>query len=97
MLHMIDLSRIRSLKTLEEMRDTCKDFLALDPKVALAVYDDEDAGPEDYEADVEQTQYLLEKIEKRMKSLGTFLSKPSKEKKVKDKSASQQPDPEFRA
>lgn len=74
---MIDLSKIRSLKPLEEMKKDLTDFLAIDRKVMLEVYEEEyQWGEEDYEADLEQVKDLLENVEKRIKSLGHHLSKP---------------------
>lgn len=80
------LNRIRSLKTLEEMKETCNKFLVFDPEVMISLYEKEYKwGIEDYEADREQVQFLLENVEKRIKSLSNFLNKS--EVKV-DKSAS---------
>lgn len=87
---MIDLNRIRSLKTLEDMKQTLTEFVNFDPAVMISVYEtDFNWGPEDYEADIDSAKELLERVEHRAKSLGTFINKS---KKVKaGKSASPQP------
>ena len=84
---MMDLNKIQSIKTLEEMRDILKEFLTFDRTAMLKAYD-EDFGwdAEDYEADREQARPISEHVEKRMKSLGHHLAKV-------DKNASQSPVP----
>lgn len=83
----IDLNKIRSLKALEAMRKTLADFVNFDPAVIKAVYAEEYGwGDEDYDADKEQAADMLERVEKRMKSLGRHLSKVKA-----DKSESQSP------
>ncbi len=73
---MIDLSRIRSMKTLDSMRRDLNDFIEFDATVMKAVYVEEFGwGEEDYEADKDSATYLLEQIERRIKSLGRHLAK----------------------
>ncbi len=82
------------MKTLQGMKDDLKEFLEFDPKVMIATYaKDFDWGEEDYAADMEQASYLLEQVERRMKSLGRHLSS-SKGKSEKDSSQSTAPEPE---
>lgn len=72
----IDLNKIRSLKALEAMRTALTDFINFDPAVIKEVYDEEYGwGEEDYEADIETSKEMLERVERRMKSLGRHLSK----------------------
>lgn len=67
---MIDLNRIRSVKTLETMKKPLIDFVAFDKQIMLDVYSkDYEWGIEDYESDIEAAEYLLERLEKRIKSL----------------------------
>ena len=74
---MIDLNKIRSLKPLEEMKKDLTDFIGIDRAIMVQVYDEQyHWGEEDYEADLEQVQDLLEQVEKRIKSLSHHLSKP---------------------
>jgi len=75
---MIDLNRIRSLKTLDTMK---RDLIAFinNPDVLTVYVEDLDWGQEDYEADIETATYLLENVEHRIKSLGRFIAKQSKE------------------
>ena len=76
---MMDLNKIRSMKTLEVMRGVLNEFLTFDRTAMLEAYDaDFGRGVEDYEADREQAQDLLERVEKRMKSLGHHLAKEDK-------------------
>lgn len=83
---MIDLNRIRSLKTLEEMKQILTDFISFDPTVIVSIYEEEnDWGKVDYEADIEEAKEFLEHVEKRMKSLGNYLNNPNKDKKKKVK------------
>ena len=84
---MMDLNKIRSMKTLETMKGVLMEFLTFDRTAMLEAYDaDFGWGVEDYEADKEQANDLLERVEKRMKSLGHHLAKW-------DKNASQSPVP----
>ena len=73
---MMDLTRIRSLKTLETMKRNLSDFLT-NTEVPNVYTEDLKWGIEDYEADVDAVKELLEAIEKRMKSLSKYLSKES--------------------
>ncbi len=78
---MIDLNRIRSLKTLENMKETLTEFIVFDPAVMKSVYiDDYKWSEDDYEADKDTATHLLELVERRIKSLGRHLSKVSAEK-----------------
>ena len=79
---MIDLTRIRSIKTLEEMKADLKEFLT-NPDILTVYVEDYKWGVEDYEADREQVEYLLEQVENRMASLSRFLNKPKTTKKSK--------------
>ena len=73
---MIDLSKIRSIKTLESMRRDLSDFLNFDAATMKAVYVEEfEWSEDDYEADRDAATYLLEQVERRMRSLGRHLSK----------------------
>lgn len=73
---MIDLSRIRSLKPLEEMKRDLTEFITFDPKVMVEVYEEQyEWGKEDYEADLEQVKDFLEQVERRIKSLGNHIKK----------------------
>ena len=86
---MIDLNKIRSIKTLEGVKQDLTDFIAVDRKIMLAVYDEEyNWGEEDYDADLEQVKELLEQTERRIHSLGSFIRK----QKVKGKCDTRQSD-----
>jgi hypothetical protein len=90
---MIDVNKICSMKTLEVVKKLLTDFLAFDKATILKVYEDEYGwGEEDYEADRDSVTYLLEQVERRMKSLGKHLAKGKT-----DKSASQSAVPESQA
>ncbi len=82
---MINLNRIRKLEKLDNLKKILTDFLNLDPIVAMEVYNDMYAwGDEDYDADKEVVKELLAKINKRYKSLKTYLDKQkSKEPELK--------------
>jgi hypothetical protein len=76
---MIELSKIRTMKTLEAMQKPLKEFVTFDKPTMLSVYAEEFGwGEEDYEADLEQANYMLEQVERRMKSLGHHLAKGDK-------------------
>ena len=73
---MIELSKIRTMKTLEAMKKPLKEFVTFDTPTMLSVYAEEFGwGSEDYEADLEQANHILEQVERRMKSLGHHLAK----------------------
>lgn len=73
---MIDLNKIRSLKTLESMKRDLTDFIAFDPRIMVDVYDkDFNWGVEDYEADKDTATTLLEQVEHRIKSLGRHVAR----------------------
>lgn len=76
---MIELSKIRTMKPLEVMRKLLKEFVTFDKPTMLSAYTEEFGwGGEDYEADLEQAEYMLEQVERRMKSLGHHLAKGDK-------------------
>lgn len=73
---MIELNKIRSVKTLEVMKRDLAEFVSFDRNVMVEVYDEECGwGEEDYEADLEQVKDLLEQVERRHKSLSGHLAK----------------------
>lgn len=73
---MMDLNKIRNMKTLEAIHKPLKDFIASDRAEMVLVYSKHFGwGEEDYEADKEKAEYLLEQVERRMKSLGHHLAK----------------------
>jgi hypothetical protein len=73
---MMDLNKIRSMKALEAIREPLKEFLDFNRADMVSAYElDFGWGVEDYEADKEEAQYMLEQVEKRMKSLGHHLAK----------------------
>ena len=76
---MIELNKIRTMKTLEAIQKPLKEFVAFDRTTMVTVYvEDLGWGEDDYEADKEKAEYLLEQVERRMKSLGHHLSKGNK-------------------
>jgi hypothetical protein len=76
---MIDVNKIRSLKTLEEIKRDLHEFL--DNKDVLAVYLNEyDWSQDDYEADKEMVLELLEQVDRRIASLSNFLKGKSKKR-----------------
>ena len=78
---MIDLNKIRSMKTLDGIKQDLIDFIAVDRKIMIAVYDEDYGwGEEDYETDLEEVKQLLEQTERRINSLGNFIKK----QKLKD-------------
>lgn len=82
MTNTIDLNKIRSLKTLEEMKTDLKEFLDFDRDSMIECYKEKHGwGVDDYEADVEQVKDLLEHVEKRAKSLGKFVARTAKAEK----------------
>jgi hypothetical protein len=65
---MIDLTRIRSVKTLEEMKRDLEEFMV--NSAILTTYVEElDWSEDDLIADRETVSYLLEKLDRRIKSL----------------------------
>jgi hypothetical protein len=77
--NMIELNKVRTMKTLEAMQKPLKEFITFDRNTMISVYaEDFGWGEEDYEADKEQAEYLLEQVERRMKSLGHHLAKVDK-------------------
>ena len=76
---MMDLNKIRSMKALEAIREPLKEFVDFNRDDMVAAYElDFGWGAEDYEADKEEAQYMLEQVEKRMKSLGHHHTKAGK-------------------
>lgn len=69
---MIDVNRIRSLKTLEDIKSTLNEFL-VHPDILEVYIKEYDWSEEDYEADKEMVVELLEKVERRIKSLSNHL------------------------
>lgn len=76
---MIDVNKIRSLTTLEEMHRDLTEFMT-NPAVAKAYVEDPAEGLVCYEDDKELVVELLEKVERRMKSLKMFLTGQSKKR-----------------
>jgi hypothetical protein len=80
---MIELNRIRSMKTLEDLKKDLSNFINFDRSALVAIYADEYGwGEEDLDADLDQSTELLEQVERRMKSLGHHLSRTVKVKNV---------------
>lgn len=75
---MIDLNRIRSLRTLEEMKKDLSDFLA-HPDMRVTYLEDLEWSEDDYEADREKVTDLLAQVERRIKSLGNHLKVQAKQ------------------
>jgi hypothetical protein len=76
---MIDVNKIRSLKTLEEIKRDLNEFLS--NKDILDVYLTEYAwSVDDYEADKELVVELLERVDRRIASLSNFLKGKSKKR-----------------
>ena len=79
---MVNLNRIRSLKTLEDMKRDLTEFI--NNPIMKELYKEnavDDGGEEQYEDDKEDAAELLEKVEHRMQSLGKFLARDNKEEK----------------
>jgi hypothetical protein len=73
---MIELNKIRTMKTLEALQKPLKEFIAFDRATMVSVYvEDFGWSEDDYEADKEKAEYMLEQVEHRMKSLGHHLAK----------------------
>jgi HEPN domain-containing protein len=70
---MIYLTRIRSMKKLEEIKEELNEFLT--SADILPTYLKIGWGEEDYDADKESAQLLLEKTERRIKSLSGSMAK----------------------
>ena len=76
---MIDVNKYRTLKPLSSIRKTLTDFLNLPRDLAISIYDKTYSwAEEDYEADIEQANELLIKVNRRYNSLKRHLSKSSK-------------------
>ena len=63
------------MNVLDAIRVDLNDFLNHDQTELLAIYDADGAGEEDLDVDQDAARDLLEKVERRMKSLGTHLAK----------------------
>ena len=72
---MIELNRIRSIKTLEELKKDLSDFINFDRVVLLEVYIDNDKDEIDLDADLEEAAEVLDKVKYRIKSLGDHMSR----------------------
>lgn len=89
---MIDVNKIRSMKTLETMKRVLGEFVSFDRATMVQVYADEYGwGEEDFEADKDNAIYLLEQLNRRMKSLGRHLAKEKVEKNVSQSVAPESP------
>jgi len=69
---MIDLNRIRSIKTLEEIKKDLNAFLVY-PDMRAVYLEDLGWSDDDYEADKESVVELLEQVERRLRSLSNYL------------------------
>src|ERR1035441_1225582 len=83
---MIELNKVRTMKALEAIQKPLRECVTFDRATMVSVYaEDFGWGEDDYEADKEQAEYLLEQVNHRMKSLAHHLAK--------DKNAFQSPVP----
>lgn len=73
---MIDLSRIRSLKTLDEMTADLKEFIT-NPIMPVIYLEDYGWDQEDFDDDKELAIELMEKIAARRESLERYLKGPA--------------------
>lgn len=71
---MIDLNKTRSMKILDEMKKDLTSFIT-DPIMQQIYVEDKGWSVQDYEDDKEQAQDFLEMVNRRMESLGKYLSK----------------------
>ena len=71
---MIDLTRIRSIKTLEDMKKDLEFFIR-EPIIAEIYLEDYGWDEEDLGADRDEAQYCIEKIDKRIASLNKWNEK----------------------
>ena len=73
---MIDLNKIRSMAKLQEIKDAVLEFLNFPADEMLKAYvEDFQWCENDYLADKEDCQDLLEKVERRMASLEKYLNR----------------------
>jgi hypothetical protein len=72
---MIDVRRIRSLKSLEKIEATILGFLEFDRRAMVDYYEDINWGEEDYESDRSELTSLLEDVRRRHTSLSGHLAK----------------------
>jgi hypothetical protein len=76
---MIDVNKIRSLKTLESIKADLNEFLS-HPDIPRAYVEEFDWSTDDYEADKETVLELLGKVERRIVSLSNFLTGKAKKR-----------------
>lgn len=81
---MIDISKIRSIKVLEEMKKDLEFFIT-DPIVKDIYVNDMKCEEEDFLADKDDSEFLLDKINAKIKTL----SKPTQSKKKSGKRGKQ--------
>ncbi len=79
---MIDLTRIRTIAPLEEIKADLIQFTT-SPEVERIYIEVLGYGPEDYDADKEEALYLLSKVERRIVSLTRLLARPDSSKRKK--------------
>ena len=72
------------MNDLDDIRVVINDFLNHDQTELLAIYDADGAGEEDLDVDQDAARDLLEKVERRMKSLRTHLAKVDKNEPESD-------------
>jgi len=77
---MIDLNKIRSLTTLEEMKKDLADFL-VNPEVIVIYKEENDGRTIEYEDDKELVLAALAKVEHRIQSLGKYLKREAEKQK----------------
>ena len=78
---MIDLSRIRSLETLNEHKSDLTEFIQ--NPIMVECYRDDGMDADDYEYDRDQAIALLARVNMRIASLAKHLAKESVKKTVK--------------
>lgn len=83
----IDLTRIRSIKTLQGMKKDLEFFIN-EEEVKNIYLTEMDCSDDDLAADREDAEFLIEKINLRIKSLEHMNSNPSKEKAKQGKKKS---------
>lgn len=81
-LTMIDLSKIRSIKTLEEMKKDLEFFIN-EPVIREIYIVDNEWGEDDLEADRDSAKELIDLIDKRVHSLNRIKINPPKAKQEK--------------
>ena len=83
---MIDINKIRSIKALEELRTTLKDYLSNPEVPNIYLEQSEEWGKVDYESDKEDVINLLGQVELRIKLLTRVTEKQVKGVKQNKKS-----------